>query len=36
MQEDKGGADCEGEDESPCDLVEGSVDVFEGVVAEAG
>lgn len=36
VEEDKGGADCEGKYKPPCDLVEGSVYVFEGVIAEAG
>jgi hypothetical protein len=36
VEEDEGGADCEGEGEPTSDLVEGGIDVFEGVVAEAG
>jgi len=34
VKKDEGGADCEGENESPGDLIEGGVDVFESVVAK--
>jgi len=36
VQENERGADSEGEDEPPRNLVEGSVDVFKSVVAETG
>lgn len=35
VEEEEGDDDGEGEDEPPRDLVEGGVDVFEGIVAEA-
>ena len=33
MENDEGGADCEGEDEPAGDLVERRIDIFQGVVA---
>jgi hypothetical protein len=36
VEEDGGREDGEGEDEASGDLIEGGVDVFEGVIAEAG
>jgi len=36
VENDERCADCEREDESASNLVEGGVDVFQGVVARAG